>query len=310
MGITKEQREQRKLYLGGSDVAAILGLSKWRTPKEVQLEKLGKLENEDFQSEAASLGDDLEKPLLKRAARDVGAIAYVEDLSMEGPSKFMRANLDAMLLFENVDKLDMSALKASPASITDIKTSGLFGRLSDQWGEPGTDEVPQEYLIQVMWYIGLARHNAYNLRDEHYIHALLGGKGFVRYVIHEDQELVNTLWNRASDWWTKHICEKRPVENGEISMDVLKRIKRTPNLTVQVPDDLIAAYQEADEIFKGASEAKETAKKKIIEGLGEADGGTFTGGMLTYFQQTTKAYQVLEKTYRVMRIKKEKKGGK
>ena len=38
--ITEKQRLERKKSIGGSDVAAILGLSPWKTPGDVYLEKI------------------------------------------------------------------------------------------------------------------------------------------------------------------------------------------------------------------------------------------------------------------------------
>ena len=43
-----EWLEQRKKGIGGSDVAAIMGLSPWRTPAEVWFEKTGRVEPPDL----------------------------------------------------------------------------------------------------------------------------------------------------------------------------------------------------------------------------------------------------------------------
>ena len=48
--------EARKQGLGGSDVATIAGLSKWKSQVQVFLEKTQAIEQEDVQSEVRILG--------------------------------------------------------------------------------------------------------------------------------------------------------------------------------------------------------------------------------------------------------------
>ena len=55
MPITTGQREQRKLYLGSSDSAAIVGLNKWKSAGDVFIEKTQDLPERDM-GEAALIG--------------------------------------------------------------------------------------------------------------------------------------------------------------------------------------------------------------------------------------------------------------
>lgn len=48
--------EARRAGIGGSDAAAIAGLSKWKTPMSVYLDKLGQAPQEHITSEARILG--------------------------------------------------------------------------------------------------------------------------------------------------------------------------------------------------------------------------------------------------------------
>ena len=43
--ITQQQREERKLGIGGSDMPIILGLSNYKTPYQLYLEKIGEAES-------------------------------------------------------------------------------------------------------------------------------------------------------------------------------------------------------------------------------------------------------------------------
>lgn len=57
--ITDKQREQRRRYIGGSDMAAILGVDPWKTQVDLWLEKTGRLVDEPLTSKAAELGNDV-----------------------------------------------------------------------------------------------------------------------------------------------------------------------------------------------------------------------------------------------------------
>ena len=53
--------EERRNYIGGSDIAAILGMSRWKTPLKLWLEKTGEVEPDDLsENEAVQLGIELE----------------------------------------------------------------------------------------------------------------------------------------------------------------------------------------------------------------------------------------------------------
>ena len=48
--------EARKAGIGGSDIGAIMGLSKWKSPVDVWLDKTGRVEPDLEMSEAAYFG--------------------------------------------------------------------------------------------------------------------------------------------------------------------------------------------------------------------------------------------------------------
>ena len=62
--------EQRKRGIGGSDVAAIMGLSPWKSPLEVWLEKTNRAESPDLSGkEAVAMGTELEGDVLEMYRR-------------------------------------------------------------------------------------------------------------------------------------------------------------------------------------------------------------------------------------------------
>lgn len=65
--------EERREYIGGSDIAAVMGMNRWKTSLTLWLEKIGEIDlNDNSNNEAKELGRELEgfiaKSFLKRQA--------------------------------------------------------------------------------------------------------------------------------------------------------------------------------------------------------------------------------------------------
>ena len=55
-------QEERMMYIGGSDIAAIMGQSRWKTPYRLWAEKTGKIEVPDLSTnESVEMGTRLEQ---------------------------------------------------------------------------------------------------------------------------------------------------------------------------------------------------------------------------------------------------------
>lgn len=303
MGLSREQLEGRKEYLGGSDIATILGLSQHKKAEEIRLEKLGRLTPTTNTTEAANLGNLLEHVLVQAEAEDVNAYTVMEQVHAVGPVPFLRANLDAVFFFEGE--------KATPV---EIKTSGLTGPVWGEWGESGIGPVPQNYLIQSLWNAGMLRFDpamkqaAIGGFNDGILSALLGGRGRVSYNIHYDNATVEKLINFAMEWWKQHVEKDQPCKDaGSVPVDVLKRLIREPKKQVPVADEIIAAWGEAKDMEKAATKTRAEKEGALLAALGDAEAGTFSGGMVTYFEQSRKEYVSKASTYRVLRIKKEGK---
>ena len=58
--LTEQQIKERKNYIGGSDCAAVLGMSRWGSPLTVWMEKTGQSEVKE-ENLAMKLGNKLEQ---------------------------------------------------------------------------------------------------------------------------------------------------------------------------------------------------------------------------------------------------------
>lgn len=205
MTLTAEQIEARRAGIGGSDAAAVCGLSRWKSPMDVYLDKIGALPDLE-ESEAMYWGSKLESAVAARFAEDHPEFVVVPDLGSftHVKHKFMKALPDALLMEAD-----------SPGDYTvglEIKTASAFK--AKEWGE---DEVPIEYLIQCQHYMAVLD------LPKWYLAVLIGGQTYREYEVERDDELIATLIEREAAFW-KLVQDKTPpaIDGSKASGEVLK----------------------------------------------------------------------------------------
>ena len=128
----------RTLYIGGSDVAAILGFSRWKTKLEVYMEKVGLLENK-VDSIAADVGIELEDYVARRFTRETGI--EIKPVPKEGLTLIDK---EKPYLIGHPDRETVSG------DLVECKTTGEWR--AKEWAE---DEMPADYIMQVYYYMML-----------------------------------------------------------------------------------------------------------------------------------------------------------
>jgi len=207
--LTAEQIKQRRLGIGGSDVAAIMGLSPWTTPLDVYLEKLG--ESTDMVDDSVDTpiywGNVLEDVVANEYAARTGYKVQRRNEPRLHPSlSIARANLDRIVVSH-----------PDGPGVLECKTAG---RRSDDWGEPGTDEIPQYYLTQVVHYLAVTGYAWADLAV-----LFLGDRQFAVYHIRRDDELIQSILDIEKSWWRDHVEARVPPEPMSAD-DLLKRWPR------------------------------------------------------------------------------------
>jgi putative phage-type endonuclease len=182
-------RERRRTGIGGTDVAAILGYHPYKTVHDVWLEKLGYVEHQE-ESEAAKWGRLVEPVLLRDYADERGV-----DLDIPDEGFVLRADRCAYLIGHP------DALVRGERGGVDAKMAGL--RQMPRWGETGTDEVPEEYLIQMQHYLALTGYEWWD------IVALLGQERRI-YRILPDADLQGIMAEACHKFWQDHVLTKIP----------------------------------------------------------------------------------------------------
>lgn len=280
--LTQDEIERRRHFLTATDVPQILGKSPWGNASDVYLNKVHRRQ---FKGNAATeAGTLLEPAVVAWAHQQLGGV-------VEGDWRVHENGINAC-------SLDAMTLDGEPV---EAKTSGIVGPGSPhQWGEPGTDEIPDYYLLQVhaqLLVTGAKRA---------FVPALIGGRGFVMYVVRSHQGLEDQIQRASEQFWTEHV-EARIQPDKTPKLETLKQLRREPESVVSIPDELVELYLAAKAEEKAAVAKAEAAQTQLLASLGVAEAGDYSGGRVWYSEQTRKGYQVQESTYRVLRVKAAKK---
>jgi len=182
----QEWLEARRRGIGGSDAAVVLGLSRWKTPHALWLEKTGQSTGEGADSEAMHWGRALEPVIRSEYERRTGALVAEYPQIAHPDYGWMLANVDGL---------------TDDGKVLEIKTA----RTADGWGEEGTDEVPEAYALQVQHYMAVTG------REMADIAVLIGGSDFRIYTIFADAQLQADLIKAEAAFWER-VQKREPPE--------------------------------------------------------------------------------------------------
>lgn len=241
---------QRSTGIGGSDVAAVLGLSKWRTPLQVYQEKRGEL-GPSPDNEAMRWGRYLEPAVRQAYADQTGNEVMIPAAMLRHPRHdFMVANIDGFV-------------QDRAGRIFEAKTA----RTAEGWGEPGSDQIPQAYLLQVQHYMEVT---ALPVAD---VAVLIGGADFRVYTVEADHELQEMLIDAEAEFWQR-VQRGDPPEPVTVA-DAVARWGRSSTADLVMADaevlQAIQTMRAARESIAAAEAIEETAKAIVLRALGERD---------------------------------------
>ena len=257
--------EYRKQGIGGSDASVVCGISRYKSPVELWMEKTNQLPAQEA-GEAAYWGTQLEALVRTEFTKRTGIeVSIVSQLLQSEKHPFMLANLDGIC--ETAD--------VGPC-IFEAKTASAYK--ASEW----EDSIPDEYALQIQHYMAVTGYKGA------YIAVLIGGNTFRWKFIERDEELISMLIELESAFWN-HVQDYTPppLDGSEASSKFLSA--RFPNSVPQsqivLPDtaaDLLAQYDEACEQLEAVTERKQKAENLLKEMLGENEIGTSGGRIITW----------------------------
>lgn len=243
--ITDDQRKIRNTGIFSSDVPRIMAGEGVR----VALEKLGELERENLDDVVeVQLGNIVEPRILDAYEATRGRLA------VRSPDTMRHA--DHAWLGAHIDGLADSLL-------VEAKSVGWYRRRD--WGEPGSDEVPDRVLWQVQEQLAVARmpigHVPVCFIDERSLKELLTGKlpPIEVYVIPADRELEAYIVERCGRVW-EHVAAKT-LPDPERPLDARLLYRKDTGAIVEAD----AAILEVHAKLLREKSAEKAAKARAVE---------------------------------------------
>lgn len=258
----EEWLEQRQHGIGGSEAAAILGLNPWMTAFDVYCQKLG-LAEPKAETRAMRLGHMLEPVVLSEYQHETGTSAFLNDvLTVHPQHPEMLGTPDAYAYIHETERRVTHGIE--------LKTAGY--RMADLYGEPGSDEVPDHYLIQCAHYMALTDLDRWDLA------VLIGGQDFRVYRIHRDRELEGVLIDTVSSFWADHILANEPptIDASQSAKEYLSRrfprnVEPLRQATVE-EQDLARSLADVRRQIRQLEQHEGLLRNRLTALIGDADG--------------------------------------
>lgn len=251
----------RRQGIGGSDIAAIAGLSPWRTALDVFLEKIGSAD-EQPESPAMEWGIRLEPVIADKVAE------------LHPTWKVRRRN--AILqhpqyswALANVDRIVIDPERGP--GICEIKTGSAYR--TKEW----EGNVPDYYTVQLQWYLGITGYTWGIFA------VLLGGQDYREVIVDADPEVFGYLLTIGHQFWTAVESRIPPVLDGsEAASTLVKQLypEAEPGRSIELPSEaltLIAQYTEAKAAETAAAERRAEAENRLKAMLETAEIGRCAG---------------------------------
>jgi putative phage-type endonuclease len=226
--------------IGGSDIAAVAGLSQWESPYTKWAKKTKQIPDSIEPSMSMRLGTKLETPILEIFSEEHPELElYTTGTWANKEEPWMRANPDALYADE----------------------TGEFGILEIKFSRDYWTSVPQSYRAQVLWYM-----RVFGLKKAKLV--ALAGSTYQEFEIEWDQFEADTLFGAAIRF-RNHVTQVRAPE-WDGSNSTLETVKRlNPNIAdgeIDLDDLGMHYFNKLDEFERVEKELTEL-KSRVLSAM-------------------------------------------
>lgn len=243
----KDKTLTRKLNgISGSRIAAVAGLSPFLTVHDVWMEIFG-LKPESEKTPDLLRGIHL-GPAICRWYQDITKtkVLYV------GSREKLYVHPEEPIVYCHPDGVIKKQDKA--IKVLEVKCP----RFSNDWGEPGTDQIPEYYLPQVMWECACVQVSECDV-------ASLLNSDLNIYTVRYDPELFRALVEIAKKFWAEYVETQTPppVDASTSARNMLMRLYPRPKSANMID----ATVEQRDMLVRYAGYKKEMddIRQKMVE---------------------------------------------
>lgn len=239
----------RRDGLGGSDVSALMGMTKWGSPTALWLDKTGRYVD-DSDSLAAYFGRKFEAGIAEYFTEETGVETRRCGLLRSRAHPVMQCTPDRLV----------------PHGGLEIKT--LDFHTEHLWAD---DQTPDHAELQAQWCMAVSG------RRHWWVLGLAAGRRpYLRY-LERDDELIGDLVAEAERWWAAYVVadEMPPLDGSDATGDALQGWigAADPDTVIGIPDGLLDDYAElaaAKEVADAAAADVAVIEARIRLAVGQA----------------------------------------
>lgn len=271
-----EWLEWRRKGIGGSDVAAICGLSRYKSALEVYLDKIGEIPPKEDNPKMKA-GRILEPVIADWFTEETGIRVQKQNCIFQSKEyPFMLANIDRWVIGENAG--------------LEIKNTSEYNR--NNWFDGQTEVIPTEYQLQANHYMAVLG------AERWYVAVLIGGWDFQWRVIERDDHLIANLITIEQAFWQHNVLGRNLPQVTAQDTDLLNKMYPTSKgTTLEISEiyyDLIKTLLDTKKGLKQAEEAHEDAKNKVKKLMGENELALWQGEKLCTWKTNSRGSRVFK----------------
>lgn len=266
--------------LGGSDLGAIFGLSPYRTPHDVWLEKTRRT-TPVVDGIHLRHGQWNEQFIADEYTRATGQRTQRYNALLRHPEAPLIGHVDRLVIPEGAKTASYKSEIRTDIGL-ECKTASAFAAGRDsEWGPAGTDQVPQGYLLQVAGYQALTGCARWDLA------ALIGNADLRIYHFTRDLELEGYLLEEASRWWRDYVIADTPPPPSS-ELEARQRWPgHSPGRAIEADESLytdltLLARLKAE--IRDYEKQEQALKDRILPALEDAEIITWAGKEITSYR--------------------------
>ena len=243
-GLTALQIKERNKAIGASEVAAVLGLSKWETPLNVFDRKTNPESNTFQGNDATWFGTQLEPIVAHRFHLETGyTLTEHEEAYKKG---HLVAHIDRYIVELGIP--------------LECKTQNAFAGL---W-----EEVPDMYRVQTeaqMYCMGV---------NECYVAVIIGGQSYQHFHVTGDPELQQAIGQRVDSFWENHVLANIPPPpiSYEDACRLYPMNRTDAKIATEPAINALKRLQQVNTQLKAFNAEKEALKLEICNSIEDAEG--------------------------------------
>ena len=264
---------QRRKSIGGSDAAAVMGVSAYKSPYALWAEKSGKITPSDISGkEAVREGNDLEDYVARRWMEATGKkLVRARSFYYNTAYPFAHANVDRMVVGE---RAGFEAKTTSDYSILQQCRDGRY---------------PEAWRLQMLHYMMVTG------RDKWYLGVLCLGKGFFTFELERDEAAIAALAEAEQRFWQHVIDGTSPrVDGSDSTLEALQQIlgDSKAGIVVDLSDvgHHVTDFVHLSEEIKKLTDRQNVHRAEIMDFMGAAEKGTYADVTVSFKSQSRSTF--------------------